>query len=233
MVDRRVHRGRRPRVRRADPAARRRGAGRCDAGARRRVRRRADHPAGRRPRRCRWPSASTRRGTRSAWPPSGGARPGSSAAGADDCRSPTARSTPSSRASCSSTSTRSTRRSPRSPGSSHRAAGSASSSTTRCCRRPGSGWIDDQVIDPPEQYWRIGPYLVEAETIEEVELGVHIRFIHRPLSRYVNALAGQRAARRADGRAGAAARVPRPRRRSTPSGDRAPAALPPRPQVPW
>ncbi len=54
---------------------------------------------------------------------------------------------------------------------------------------PGSGWIDDQILDPPEQYWRIGPYLTEAETIEEVELGVHIRFIHRPLSRYVNTLA--------------------------------------------
>jgi SAM-dependent methyltransferase len=54
---------------------------------------------------------------------------------------------------------------------------------------PESGWIDDQMMEPPEQYWRIGPYLVEAETIEEVELGVHIRFIHRPLSRYVNALA--------------------------------------------
>jgi hypothetical protein len=54
---------------------------------------------------------------------------------------------------------------------------------------PGSGWIDDQMIDPPEQYWRIGPYLVEAETVEQVELGVYIRFVHRPLSRYVNALA--------------------------------------------
>ena len=54
---------------------------------------------------------------------------------------------------------------------------------------PGSGWIDDQVLDPPEQYWRIGPYLPEAVTIEEVELGVHIRFVHRPLSRYVNTLA--------------------------------------------
>ena len=53
---------------------------------------------------------------------------------------------------------------------------------------PDSGWIDDQVIDPPEQYWRIGPYLPEAVTIEEVEPGVHIRFVHRPLSRYVNAL---------------------------------------------
>jgi SAM-dependent methyltransferase len=55
---------------------------------------------------------------------------------------------------------------------------------------PGSGWIDDQILDPPEQYWRIGPYLPEAVTIEEVEQDVHIRFVHRPLSRYVNALAG-------------------------------------------
>jgi SAM-dependent methyltransferase len=54
---------------------------------------------------------------------------------------------------------------------------------------PSSGWIDDQVLDPPEQYWRIGPYLVEDETIEEVEKDVFIPFIHRPLSRYVNAMA--------------------------------------------
>lgn len=53
---------------------------------------------------------------------------------------------------------------------------------------PGSGWIDDFILDPPEQYWRIGAYLVETETIEEVEKDVFIRFIHRPLSRYVNAL---------------------------------------------
>ena len=53
---------------------------------------------------------------------------------------------------------------------------------------PGSGWIDDQIIDPPEQYWRVGPYLDEAETVEEVASGVHIRFVHRPLSRYVNAM---------------------------------------------
>ena len=55
---------------------------------------------------------------------------------------------------------------------------------------PNSGWIDDQVLDPPEQYWRIGPYLIEDETIEEVEKDVFIPFIHRPLSRYINALAG-------------------------------------------
>ena len=53
---------------------------------------------------------------------------------------------------------------------------------------PNSGWIDDQVLDPPEQYWRIGPYLIEDETLEEVEKGVFIPFIHRPLSRYLNAL---------------------------------------------
>ena len=54
---------------------------------------------------------------------------------------------------------------------------------------PGSGWIDDQILDPPEQYWRIGPYLIEAATIEQVQKDVFIRFIHRPLSRYVNTLA--------------------------------------------
>lgn len=54
---------------------------------------------------------------------------------------------------------------------------------------PGSVWVDDHLVDPPEQYWRLGPYLEEAETTEEVELGVRIRFVHRPLSRYVNALA--------------------------------------------
>jgi SAM-dependent methyltransferase len=32
---------------------------------------------------------------------------------------------------------------------------------------PGSGWIDDQILE--EQYWRIGPYLVEDTTMEEVD----------------------------------------------------------------
>lgn len=53
---------------------------------------------------------------------------------------------------------------------------------------PGSGWIDDFTLDPPEHYWRIGPYLDEDETIEEVEKGVFIPFVHRPISRYVNAM---------------------------------------------
>jgi SAM-dependent methyltransferase len=52
---------------------------------------------------------------------------------------------------------------------------------------PGSGWIDDTILD--EQYWRIGPYLVEDDSIEEVAKDVFIPFIHRPLSRYVNGLA--------------------------------------------
>lgn len=53
---------------------------------------------------------------------------------------------------------------------------------------PNSGWIDDQMLDPPEQYWRIGPYLVESNVIEEVQKDVFIPFIHRPLHRYINAL---------------------------------------------
>ena len=52
---------------------------------------------------------------------------------------------------------------------------------------PGSGWIDDTILD--EQYWRIGPYLVEDSRPEEVEKDVWIPFIHRPLSRYINAMA--------------------------------------------
>lgn len=52
---------------------------------------------------------------------------------------------------------------------------------------PGSGWIDDHIL--MEQYWRIGPYLVEDTTMEEVAKGVVLPFVHRPLSHYVNALA--------------------------------------------
>jgi len=52
---------------------------------------------------------------------------------------------------------------------------------------PGSGWIDDRILD--EQYWRIGPYLIEDRSLEEVEKDVRIPFVHRPLSRYVNAMA--------------------------------------------
>ena len=73
-------------------------------------------------------------------------------------------------------------------GCSRPAAGSCFFLNHPLLQAPGSGWIDDQVLDPPEQYWRIGPYLVEDESLEQVERGVFIPFIHRPLSRYVNAL---------------------------------------------
>jgi len=52
---------------------------------------------------------------------------------------------------------------------------------------PGSGWIDDHILE--EQYWRIGPYLVETSVVEEVQKDVFIRFVHRPLHRYLNAMA--------------------------------------------
>jgi SAM-dependent methyltransferase len=52
---------------------------------------------------------------------------------------------------------------------------------------PGSAWVDDRILD--EQYWRVGPYLNEDVAMEEVERGVLLPFVHRPLSRYVNALA--------------------------------------------
>ena len=51
---------------------------------------------------------------------------------------------------------------------------------------PGSGWIDDRILD--EQYWRIGPYLTVDKTMEQVDKGIVIPFVHRPLSHYVNAL---------------------------------------------
>ncbi len=53
---------------------------------------------------------------------------------------------------------------------------------------PGSGWIDDQWLDPPERYWRIGPYLQETTTVEQVMKDVFIPFVHRPLSRYLNTM---------------------------------------------
>jgi SAM-dependent methyltransferase len=53
---------------------------------------------------------------------------------------------------------------------------------------PGSGWIDDHILD--EQYWRVGAYLVEDTAMEEVAPGVVLPFVHRPLSQYVNAMAG-------------------------------------------
>ncbi len=53
---------------------------------------------------------------------------------------------------------------------------------------PGSGWIVDHILD--EEYWRVGPYLVTDVVMEELAPGVELPFVHRPLSDYVNALAG-------------------------------------------
>jgi SAM-dependent methyltransferase len=52
---------------------------------------------------------------------------------------------------------------------------------------PGSGWVDDHILE--EQYWRVGAYLTESVVDEEMEPGVVLPFVHRPLSRYVNAMA--------------------------------------------
>jgi len=52
---------------------------------------------------------------------------------------------------------------------------------------PGSGFVVDTVLE--EEYWRVGPYLVDDKAMEEVAPGVDLQFLHRPLSRYVNCLA--------------------------------------------
>lgn len=51
---------------------------------------------------------------------------------------------------------------------------------------PGSGFVDDEILG--EHYWRVGPYLDEVVTLEQVDSMVKIPFAHRPLSRYVNPL---------------------------------------------
>jgi SAM-dependent methyltransferase len=53
---------------------------------------------------------------------------------------------------------------------------------------PNSGWVIDHILE--EEYWRVGPYLVEDVTMEELAPGVVLPFVHRPLSQYVNAMAG-------------------------------------------
>jgi SAM-dependent methyltransferase len=52
---------------------------------------------------------------------------------------------------------------------------------------PESGWIDDQILG--EQYWRVGPYLHDDVSMEEVAPGIKLPFMHRPLSRYINVMA--------------------------------------------
>jgi SAM-dependent methyltransferase len=52
---------------------------------------------------------------------------------------------------------------------------------------PGSGWVDDHILG--EQYWRLGPYLPDDASLEEVSPGVRLPFMHRPLGRYINVMA--------------------------------------------
>jgi SAM-dependent methyltransferase len=52
---------------------------------------------------------------------------------------------------------------------------------------PNSGWIDDHILE--EQYWRVGPYLHDDVSMEEVAPGIKLPFMHRPLSRYINVMA--------------------------------------------
>ncbi len=51
---------------------------------------------------------------------------------------------------------------------------------------PAAGWIDDRATGA--HYWRIGAYSNDATVVDEVAPGVSLRFIHRPLSRYVHAM---------------------------------------------
>ena len=121
------------------------------------MRRGPGRPAGRRPAARRASSASTRPAPRSSWRAERGGGPAYARAGAAVAAvRRRERSTPWSPASCSSTSTR---------------VDAAIAEVGRVLapggrflfflnhpllQTPNSGWIDDQVLDPPEQYWRIG-----------------------------------------------------------------------------
>jgi SAM-dependent methyltransferase len=49
---------------------------------------------------------------------------------------------------------------------------------------PGSGWVE--VIDSDEHFWRVGSYLDDDISTDQVGPEIHLTFIHRPLSRYVH-----------------------------------------------
>jgi len=51
---------------------------------------------------------------------------------------------------------------------------------------PGSGWVED--LNSDDAFWRIGPYLQDDVSLDEVAPGVQLQFAHRPLSRYVHAM---------------------------------------------
>ena len=49
---------------------------------------------------------------------------------------------------------------------------------------PGSGWVE--VVDSDEHFWRVGSYLDDDIATDQVGPGIHLTFIHRPLSRYIH-----------------------------------------------
>ena len=135
-------------------------SGRCAAGARRRDRRRTDRAAGRARRRAGWSSASI--------PPPRNSRPRTNAGGAIDYARGQRRCAPVRR--------RLVRRGRRVPRlrAHRRRTEPAIAEIARVLepggrfafflnhpllQAPNSGWIIDHILD--EQYWRIGPYLVE------------------------------------------------------------------------
>ena len=94
---------------------------------------------------------------------------------------------------------------------------------------PNSGWIDRLTSSTSSTGGSVRTSSRTC-TMEELAPGVVLPFVHRPLSQYVNAMAAQRPAHRADGRADAARRLPCHGRRSTATRRRSRACCDGRPQ---
>ena len=186
----RVHRGGRSRVRRADPAAGRDLAGRLRPGARHRHRRGpGGPPAVRQAHGSAGGRASTRRPARSPRPLGAAAASPTSAAGAVGL--PFADASFDAAVACLVFEHIDDLdgRSPRWPGCCAPAGASCCSSTIRCCRPRAAAGSTTRSSTRPSSTGASGPYLSEGSTLEQVEAGVFIRFVHRPLSRYLNAMA--------------------------------------------
>ena len=214
MVAAHVHRGRRPRVRRADPAAGRRAGWPAPTGCSTSAAARARWPAGRAPARgAELVVGVDPTSARSPRPPARRRRRATPGPAPTRCPSPTPRSTRSWPAWCSSTSTTSTRPSPRWPG---------------CCAPGGRFVLLPQPPAAADARQRLDrrpdPRSARAvlahralpdrgrDRSSRSRRACSSAFVHRPLSRYVNAMADAGLAARADGRAGAAAGLPGPGR---------------------
>ena len=96
---------------------------------------------------------------------------------------------------------------------------------------PNSGWIDDQCLDPPEQYWRIGAVPRRGGDDRGGREG-RVHPVHPPPAQPLRQRPRrERAADRADGGAGAARRVPRACQRVPRRGDDPAAAVSPNAQA--